>query len=177
MTVDLLRRISQEVFKSLGTGHSERVYHKGIIAVLNSYLIFHRSEVATPIYMHGEVVGTGRADLVVGRIAVEIKALAQLPSRAFGQLAKYVNSLNKDVMDDFNQRCVQSSFFASSNNDEDDLSDANYHDELRATTQDLYSGVIINFNQRTGDVEIMTNNDEVWPFILRFLCVRDGFAF
>lgn len=73
VTVDLLRRMSQEVFQSLGVGHSERVYHRGMIAVLNSNRIFHRSEVTAPIYMHDEVVGVGRADLVVGKIAVEIK--------------------------------------------------------------------------------------------------------
>lgn len=123
--------------------------------MLNSCRIFHRSEVTTPIYMLGEVVGTGRADIVVGQLAVEIKALAQLPPRVFGQLAKYVDSLNKDVMDTFHGRCIQSSFFAAQREGGGDLSDSNYQAQLVQARQELYSGVIINFNQRTAEVEVL----------------------
>lgn len=88
------------------------------------------------------------------------QALAQLPSKTFGQLAKYVNSLNKDVVDEFNRRRVRSSFFGGRDDAGDELSDANYQDQLCATARGLYTGVIINFNQRSGVVDVVTNGDD-----------------
>lgn len=85
VTAHTLVEICREVFADLGVGHCERVYHKGIISILNQREIFHRSEVVTPIYFNGDVVGTGRADLVVGRYAIELKAVERPPSKVSGK--------------------------------------------------------------------------------------------
>ena len=111
----------------LGTGHSERVYHRALATSLGRTPIQFRSEVVTPIMYMGECVGTGRADLVLqGRqkgardmardLAVEIKANAKRPSQASGQLRKYLES-------------------------------------LRRVEKRECAGVVINFNQSTGEVD------------------------
>ena len=43
----------------------------------------------------GQVVGAGRADLVIGNLAVEIKANKQPPSEASSQLRGYMDSLRE----------------------------------------------------------------------------------
>lgn len=114
--------------RMLGTGHSERVYHRALATSLGRTPIQFRSEVVTPIMYMGECVGTGRADLVLqGRqkgprdtaldLAVEIKANARPPSQASGQLRKYMES-------------------------------------LRRVEKRECAGVVLNFNQSTGEVDL-----------------------
>lgn len=152
--------ICQEVFDELGTGHTEKVYQKGIISLLNDYEIFHRSEVSAPIYMRGDVVGHGRADIVVGRLVVELKAVSYVPTKVNGQLDKYVKSLNKDKMDMFNQRCVSSTFFRTDSSPKNgNLLDVDYREEMEKCLNDMYTGLIINFNQKTESIEmVMADN-------------------
>lgn len=103
----------------LGTGHSERVYHRAMITSLNRQLVPHRSEVIAPIYFLGEVVGFGRCDIVVGNLVVEFKANMRCPSKTSPQLKKYLESLS-------------------------------------TTQRAKYRGMVINFNQRTGQAEFHT---------------------
>ena len=139
----------------LGIGHSEKVYQKGIISVLNSRKIFHRSEVTTPIYFMGEVVGIGRADIVLGNLAIELKAVSNTPPRASGQLAKYVNSLNDDRVNAFNRRRVVSPFF---NNDWDGvlIHEDEYESAENEMNASLFMGVLVNFNQKNGLIDMVT---------------------
>lgn len=158
VTVEQVVGVCREVFSELGVGHSERVYHQGVIVVLNKREIFHRSEVATPIYMRSEVVGFGRADLVVGRIAVELKAVSRQPTRVSGQLCKYVKSLNADKLNEFNSRCVKSSFFSHDGSGASAggcITDVEYADQYSEMVDNLYIGAVINFNQRTGTVDLL----------------------
>lgn len=155
MTLDVLDSVCKEVFQELGAGHTERVYHRGIISVLNHKGIFHRSEVSVPIYVRGDCVGNGRADLVVGNLAVELKALSNPPPKVSGQLAKYVKSLNKDVADAFNRRAVRSSFFAGTGAAEDGfIVDDDFEQEQALLCEKLFRGVTVNFNQRTERVDM-----------------------
>ena len=112
-----LRRHACEVMRVLGKGHSERVYHRAMITSLNREQIPHRSEVVTPIYYMGEVVGFGRCDIIVGDLVVEFKANMWCPSKNSPQIRKYLESLT-------------------------------------ATERKRFRGVIVNFNQRTGSVEV-----------------------
>jgi GxxExxY protein len=106
-----LVRHARVVMHVLGTGHSERVYHKAVITSLNRELVPHRSEVITPIHFMGEIVGFGRCDLIVGNQVVEFKANARRPSKASPQLQKYLESLSRSkraqyrgMVVNFNQR-------------------------------------------------------------------------
>lgn len=156
VTTHALVEICREVFADLGVGHCERVYHKGIISILNQREIFHRSEVVTPIYFHGDVVGTGRADLVVGRYAIELKAVERPPSKVSGQLLKYVKSLNKDRVDAFNAMCVESYFFPTGGKS---IVDTEYDRQTNLLREEMYSGLIINFNQKTATLDFMKLQD------------------
>ncbi len=99
------------VMRSLGTGYSERVYHRAMIASLNQAGVAHRTEVPSPVYFQGEVVGIGRCDLVIGNVVVEIKANALAPRRALAQLRRYTENLGRaerrryyGIVLNFNQR-------------------------------------------------------------------------
>jgi GxxExxY protein len=118
LTVKGLQDHAIRVMKSLGKGHTERVYHRAMITSLNKDGIRHRSEVQAPIFFMNEIVGTGRCDLVVGDLVVEIKANTMPPSSAASQLWKYTYSLAR-------------------------------------AEQCRYSGVILNFNQKTGVVQTL----------------------
>ena len=95
LTAEKLKGHATTVMKSLGKGHSERVYHRALITLFNKNKIFHRSEVFSPVYFMGEVVGIGRCDLVVGDMVVEIKANSSHPSNSLAQLRKYTEGLGK----------------------------------------------------------------------------------
>lgn len=111
----------------LGTGHSERVYHKSLATSLSRSRFGVRSEVVTPILFMGECVGFGRADLIIdNRLCVEIKANARRPAAASGQLKKYLDS-------------------------------------LRGVERSECAGLVLNFNQSSGEVEFLTVAPRVTP--------------
>lgn len=131
MTLALLN-YARHAMRVLGTGHSERVYHRALATSLGKSNIAFRSELVTPIIFQGEVVGMGRADLVIqgsppGRqagpdLVVEIKANSRLPAQASGQLRKYLES-------------------------------------LRAVEHRECVGVVLNFNQTNAQVEIHVDSN------------------
>ena len=114
---ETVRTHACEVMRVLGKGHSERVYHRAMITSLNRAQIAIRSEVITPIYYMGEVVGFGRCDIIVGDLIVEFKANMWCPSKNSPQMRKYLESLT-------------------------------------TTERARFRGLIVNFNQRTGKVEV-----------------------
>ena len=95
MLTSTLKSCASEVMRSLGRGHSESVYHKSLITLLNARRIPHRSEVICPILFMGECVGVGRADLIVDNVVVEIKAFASSPHSVSPQLRKYLVSMHQ----------------------------------------------------------------------------------
>jgi GxxExxY protein len=112
MDINEIMDIAKYVYEELGQGHTEKVYQRGVQAVLNHRRIFHTIEAPIPISILGQVIGSGRCDILVGQYALELKANASAPSRATGQLHKYLTGLNarKDpplyhgIVINFNQR-------------------------------------------------------------------------
>ena len=90
-----LEGVAKHVMRVMGKGHRESIYHNAMVAALNRMEVFHRSEVVCPIKFMGEVVGFGKADLVMGDTVVEIKANAKSPSEASAQLSKYIQSMSE----------------------------------------------------------------------------------
>lgn len=117
-TMRALREAAKSVMACLGKGHSERVYHRAMITLLNKKGVSHRSEVLTPIFFLGEVVGMGRCDLVIKNLVVELKANTRCPTHFSPQLRKYMTNMG-------------------------------------ATEHKRFQGIIINFNQRSGAVEVL----------------------
>lgn len=119
--ISMLRHMAKQVMASLGTGHSERVYHRAMITLLNKKEVQHRSEVLTPIYFLGEVVGVGRGDLVIKNLVVELKAITRCPTKFSPQLRKYMTNMG-------------------------------------AAEHRRFHGIIINFNQCSGAIEVLRDN-------------------
>ena len=117
LTTSSLVQYAREVMSRMGIGHRECVYHRALAAYMANKDIRFRSEVTTPIMFMGECVGTGRADIVLDDMVIEIKAVARCPSKVSGQLRKYMESL-RDIE---KKECV---------------------------------GVVLNFNQSTGGIEV-----------------------
>lgn len=88
-----LLKLAEFVMKEKGPGFNERVYHESLRRMLELQNVRHRSEVTCPVMFLGEIVGSGRADLVIGSLVVEIKANRSPPSDASPQLKGYLDSL------------------------------------------------------------------------------------
>jgi GxxExxY protein len=106
-----LKKCSGQVLQTLGCGHTERVYHNALITHLSRNNVSYRSEVVCPYYYMGHCVGFGTADLVIGDLVVELKALKFLDPSATLQLRKYQSSLSSTnakqydgLLINFNQR-------------------------------------------------------------------------
>jgi hypothetical protein len=92
-------------------------------------------------YTAGEMVWQGRADLVVGRCCIELKAINKPPSTAGRQLHDYITEKNKVVM---LQNSMPSEFFNNG---------CTSAKELKTCEDLLYWGLVINFNPASGAVE------------------------
>lgn len=95
VTASELCEIAREVVKRVGRGHTEAVYQRALVVYLNKHRIWHRTEVPCPFMFMGEIVGSGRADLVVGDLVVELKASRQALRETSPQLLRYMESLNR----------------------------------------------------------------------------------
>jgi GxxExxY protein len=88
--------ISNNIFKELGTGNTESVYHRALEVELRNLGVQYSSEVVTPIMYKGMYVGYGRADVVLpGILVIELKAISS--DIRFVELAKtrtYMKSLD-----------------------------------------------------------------------------------
>jgi GxxExxY protein len=112
------------VLAGLGKGHREKVYHRAMITSLNRKKVAHRSEVISPIYFMGEVVGFGRCDIIVGNLVVEFKANTKCPKSTSRQLQKYMES-------------------------------------LASTERRRFQGMVVNFNQKTGKIDVYEEKKSV----------------
>ena len=81
------------VYKTLGPGLSEIVYHRAMRVDLRNQGIAFETEVHFPVYYLGVEVGRYRADLVVaGTVIVEIKAVAGIAKEHISQVLYYLNT-------------------------------------------------------------------------------------
>jgi len=95
----------EHVFRAMGTGHTEKVYHNALLIEFQLSNIPYRSEVMCPYFYKGIVTGYGTADVVVYNTILELKANNHQPKQHGLQLKKYVNSLKMDgMLINFNQK-------------------------------------------------------------------------
>lgn len=86
----ILTIISQKIFKKLGPGYSERVYHNAFEVELRMRGIQYETEKILPIVYEGHTVGNLRADLIIeGRTIVELKSVAKLKDEFRNQVRNY----------------------------------------------------------------------------------------
>lgn len=80
---ETLKSLAEEVYRDLGAGHTESVYHNAMKVGLHDSRLAFETERDLPINFRGRYVGTARADLVVeGRIVVELKITGKLEDAA-----------------------------------------------------------------------------------------------
>jgi GxxExxY protein len=71
----VIRALAEEVFATLGAGHTESVYHNAMKIGLHDHGLKFETERDILIAFRGRYIGTVRADLIVeGRTVIELKA-------------------------------------------------------------------------------------------------------
>ena len=84
--------IARHVYKTLGHGHSEAVYHRALEVGLRKACVRYDTERVVPIRYEGHVVGNSRLDLVVNDdTIVELKSVNALRQKEVNQLRNYMN--------------------------------------------------------------------------------------
>jgi len=95
--MDQIKSFAKRVFKSLGAGFSERIYHNAMEVLLKKHGIPYKSEQVIPVKFEGVEVGQVRADLVVNEnIVVELKSVRSLKDDHATQCGMYMKLLNID---------------------------------------------------------------------------------
>lgn len=80
---EIIKKLSIDVFDSLGTGFSETIYHRALEIALRNNNIKYESKRIVPIYYKGVNVGYGEADIIIYvndiPIVIELKAISSHP--------------------------------------------------------------------------------------------------
>jgi GxxExxY protein len=93
----MLREISSDIWKSLGPGYSESVYHCAFEVALRKRLVNYETERIIPIFYDDQNVGNVRADLIIERkVVVELKSVARLNEQYRIQARNYLHLLGLD---------------------------------------------------------------------------------
>jgi GxxExxY protein len=95
LTIDALINKAKEVNRLIGSGRKELHYQKCLDVELRKMGIPTATEDPVPVYYHGVMVWQGRADIIIGRCCIELKAIAKPPSAAGRQLQDYIRYNNR----------------------------------------------------------------------------------
>lgn len=80
MILENIIDLGNYILNTLGSGHTESVYHRAFEVEFRKQCIEYASEVVAPIYYRGVYVGHGRADIVLpGILVMELKATSTPP--------------------------------------------------------------------------------------------------
>ena len=96
--INSIKTIAQDVYKSLGMGFSESMYHQAMLVGLREKSIPYESETIIPIKYKNHNIGNIRSDIIIGSsLIVELKAVVQPPNEIEKQqLLNYLYALNKN---------------------------------------------------------------------------------
>lgn len=93
--IERVKEFARIVYKDLGPGFSERVYHNAMEVLLRSEGIPYETERIVPVVFKGHTIGNLRADLIVDQtLVVELKATKALNQVMSTQAQKYLQLLN-----------------------------------------------------------------------------------
>ena len=72
----MIQQYARHVYKVLGPGYSERVYHNAMEVVLRKNGVHYETERIVPIVFEGHTIGNLRADLILNnKTVVELKSV------------------------------------------------------------------------------------------------------
>ena len=81
----MIRDYAEHVYKVLGPGYSERVYHNAMEVVLRKNGVHYETERIVPIVFEGHTIGNLRADLILNnKTVVELKSVKTMNDRSHG---------------------------------------------------------------------------------------------
>ena len=94
MTKYLVANHARTVWRMLGPGFSERVYHNAMEVCLRQSGLAYETERVMPIFFNGQAIGNMRADLIVDRhLVVELKSVRALKDEHRVQARQYLRLL------------------------------------------------------------------------------------
>ena len=89
-----IKSFSRHVFKTLGAGFSEKIYHNSLEVLLDKHSVKFTSEQQIPVIFEEKEVGKVRADIVIeNKIVVELKKGASLKDKHTTQCFMYMKLL------------------------------------------------------------------------------------
>lgn len=92
--MDNIKKAANHVFKTLGAGFSERIYHNAMEVLLKRNNIPFESELVVPVMFEDVKVGEVRADLVIDdKIVVELKSVRSIKEDHCTQCGMYMKLL------------------------------------------------------------------------------------
>ena len=72
----MIQQDAKHVYKVLGPGYSERVYHNAMEVVLRKHGVHYETERIVPIVFEGHTIGNLRADLILNnKTVIELKSV------------------------------------------------------------------------------------------------------
>jgi len=98
LTLDGFLRIAHRVFETMGPGRKEQHYQRCLHIELHQMGIPTATEDPVPVFFRGEMVWQGRADLVINKCCVELKANNRPLIHASEQLQDYIREKNKILL-------------------------------------------------------------------------------
>ena len=91
MSIEIIKEIANNIYRQLGCGHSERIYHNAMEVSLRKRNIQYESERIVPIVFEGHTIGNMRADLIVDNmLIVELKSTRVLNQAMNNQAINYL---------------------------------------------------------------------------------------
>ena len=101
----LLQTISNNVYKSIGPGLSEAIYHNGLEADLRKSTIEYDTEFPISIKHNDRIVGFCRGDILIdgknincpGKYIIELKAIRSLKIEHVSQIKAYLRHSNMNI--------------------------------------------------------------------------------
>jgi len=95
--MEQVKTFANHVFKTLGAGFSEKVYHSAMEVLLKKNKIPFKTEVTIPVMFEGVEVGQVRADLIInGNLVVELKSVKSIKEDHATQCTMYMKLLDVD---------------------------------------------------------------------------------
>lgn len=93
-SMDLIRKLADEVYTELGPGHLESIYHNAMKIQIQDSGLPYESERDIPVLFKGRYVGTVRADMIVNHeIVLEFKISGKMDD-AMLQCRQYMKLQN-----------------------------------------------------------------------------------
>jgi GxxExxY protein len=98
------------IHRKMGSGYTEIIYARCLAIELEKVQLKFQRELEWPVYYEGSIVGRKRVDFMVeDKIAVELKAIAELTNKELAQALNYLEShqLETGLLINFGSKSLQ----------------------------------------------------------------------